>query len=532
MSIIDKASFVLIPSGYSEGSVYPVKNPINPSKFSYTRSATSTRVNSKGLIENVPYNLLSGSNSALGVTQSGGSPGTTLTTNAGLAPDGTYTATFVDYTTAIEASKNVEFNLYNVDSKTFTASVWVKGTAGQTINLVLDWNGFSGANVQKTLDGTWQRFSITKTYSENYGTYSCFRIGIRALYGYSGTATQVYLWGVQIVEGTEAKDYLVTTDRLNVPTLDYSTGKPTFLFEPSVTNLVLGSEDFSNANWIKQGTPTVNSNTTIAPDGNQTADTLNITPNNWMYRGVALTGGTTYTFSVYVKVASGTNQFKLGAYGQVNGSFSSGTFVATTTWQRFSFTFTPTVNETIGVYPVVVDGFTGGAFQIWGAQVQTGATASSYIPTTNASVTRVGGSTGTFGSSYFGTNKGTVLLGIEGIKTHVTSGSSATIRLQSGGNLVMTLYDDSSGLGFYDYYGTSFLCNVDRNNKKMLIKWDGTTSVGFVNGVKTVTLPQQGSTRSIDNMQGLAANLNSYNVTVFAIFPEALSDAECISLTS
>jgi hypothetical protein len=95
----------------------------------------------------------------------------------------------------------------------------------------------------------------------------------------------------------------------------------------------------------------------------------------------------------------------------------------------------------------------------------------------------------------------------------------------------MTLYDDGLGLGFYDYYGNAFLCTVDRTTKKMLIKWDGTTSVGFVNGVKTATLTT-GSARSIDNIGGLGANLNAYNLSVFAIFPEALSDAECISLTS
>jgi hypothetical protein len=567
MSIIDKASLVLIPSGYSEGFVYPIKNPINPGRISYTRNATSTRVNSKGLIESVPYNLFGGSNSALGVTTSGGTPGTTLTANAALAPDGSYTATLVDYTTAIQNSKNVEFNFYNVDSKTYTASIWVKGTAGQTINLVLDWNGYPGTSVQRTLDGTWQRFTLTKTYSENYSSYGLFRVGIRSLYGYSGTATQVYIWGVQLVEGTEAKDYLTTTDRLNFPTLDYSTGKPTFLFEPSVTNLLTYSEDFSNAVWSKQGT-LVGTNQTIAPNGNNTADTISTSTGNEIHR--FYTGPFTYastltifSFSVYLKykdhryVSFGVTDDQVYRSQVVvdlvsgvitHNEFQSGTLTSNLQpvgngWYRLTGTFTPSTfyfNNFVYLLGFLLNQSTwsqgsyigtGTGVYIWGVQLQEGTAATSYIPTTNASVTRAGGSTADLGSSYFGTNKGTLLLGVEGIKTIVNSGSAATMQLRSGGNVVMTLYDDGSGIGFYDYYGTQFLCPSDRTTKKMLIKWDGTTSVGFVNGVKTAT-STTGSARSIDNIQGLRASLNAYNLSVFAIFPEALSDAECISLTS
>lgn len=566
MSILDKASFVLAPGGYSEGYVYGLDSPIAPKKLAYSRAATSTRVNPKGLIESAPYNLLGGSNSALGGTQGGGTPGTTLTANSGLAPDGSYTATLVDYTTAIEASKNVEFNFYNVDSKTYTGSIWVKGTAGQTINLVLDWNGFPGTSVQKTLDGTWQRFSITKTYSENQNTYGVFRIGTRSLYGYSGTATQVYIWGVQLVQGTEAKDYLPTTDGLNVPTLDYSTGKPTYLFEPSITNLATYSEDFSNAIWTKQGT-NVTVNQTIAPDGNSTADTISTTLDNQFHRfyqgPFSYSTLTTFSFSVYVKykdhryISFGVtddlvyrSQVVVDLVSGVitqnqaqSGTLTSNLQAVGNGWYRLTGTFIP--SALYAGNSVYLLGFllnqstwsqagylgTGTGAYFWGAQLQANASATSYIPTTNASVTRVGGVTGGFGASYFGTNKGTILMGVEGIKSLVTISSSATIRLQAGGTLVMTFYDDSSGVGIYDYYGNNFLCLVNRNSKKMLIKWDGTTSVGFVDGVKTATLTT-GSTRNIDNMGGLGAYMNAYNLSVFAIFPEALSDAECIALTS
>jgi hypothetical protein len=545
MSIIDKASLVLIPSGYSEGFVYPIKNPINPGRISYTRSATSTRVNSKGLIEYAPYNLFIQTEnltntSAWFQTQHNvvlsGIPPTGLSTSykltdkdsgvlarffiqsVVLASEGTYTASGY--------FKAAEYNFIQIHPTSDN------GTAFNLSNGTFTILGAGTATMTNVGDG-WYRCSYT--WSRAAGNFNLhYSPSVAGNYNYNGTAgSGIFMSSPQLEMGSAPSPYVATTNRLNFPTLDYSTGKPTFLFEPSVTNLIRASEDILNLSyWTRQGTLTLNSNTTVAPNGNTTADTLTIQPANWLYQGgITVTAGTPYTLSVYVKVPTGTNQFKLAAYSPNNGSFSSSTFTATTSWQRFTFTCTFTVSESVGFYPVAVDGLTGGSFEIWGVQLQEGTAATSYIPTTNASVTRVGGSTAALGSSYFGTNKGTLLLGVEGIKSLVSSGSAATVDLVSGASRVITLYENSSGLGFYDYYANANLCTVDKTTKKMLIKWDGTTSVGFVNGVKTATLTT-GSARSIDSMTGLKSALTAYNLSVFAIFPEALSDAECTFLTS
>ena len=157
------------------------------------------------------------------------------------------------------------------------------------------------------------------------------------------------------------------------------------LIEKVRTNLILQSETFNNASWTKDSA-TITANTTTAPDGTTTADTLTISDSQYIYQSITLTAGVSYTISLYVRVSSGTNQFKFNTFGSSN-TFISSTQTATTSWQRFSFTFTAVGSGSTAIYPLIVDGLAGGSFFIWGAQVETtdfGATP--YIATTTAAV--------------------------------------------------------------------------------------------------------------------------------------------------
>ena len=157
------------------------------------------------------------------------------------------------------------------------------------------------------------------------------------------------------------------------------------LIEKVRTNLILQSQTFDNASWTKDSA-TIAANTTTAPDGTTTADTLTISDSQYIYQSITLTAGVSYTISLYVRVSSGTNQFKFNTFGSSN-TFISSTQTATTAWQRFSFTFTAVGSGSTAIYPLIVDGLAGGSFFIWGAQVETtdfGATP--YIATTTAAV--------------------------------------------------------------------------------------------------------------------------------------------------
>ena len=142
----------------------------------------------------------------------GGNPGTSVTANQAVAPDGTTTADYIDYTTAIANSQNIERSYDATPAgKTYTASVWIKGTSGQTINLTLDGYGANGSAEQFTLNGNWQRFSITRTYPAG-SPAAMFRFGTRNLnHPSAGTATQIYAWGAQIEEASFSTSYIPTT---------------------------------------------------------------------------------------------------------------------------------------------------------------------------------------------------------------------------------------------------------------------------------------------------------------------------------
>ena len=58
MSLFDSASLVVTPNGYKEDKLYAIKPTDGSGDLVVTRATTATRVNSDGLIEQVPYNLL------------------------------------------------------------------------------------------------------------------------------------------------------------------------------------------------------------------------------------------------------------------------------------------------------------------------------------------------------------------------------------------------------------------------------------------------------------------------------------------
>jgi hypothetical protein len=158
---------------------------------------------------------------------------------------------------------------------------------------------------------------------------------------------------------------------------------PNGLIEKVRTNLILQSETFSNNTaWPKLNSATITANTSVAPDGTTTADTLTLTTNASSSIYQSITTVSELTFSVYAKVASGTKNFRLRF--DRPSAIESADFTATTTWQRFTFTATTTGS---GVVYILNDSTgTAGDLIIWGAQLETGDIATDYIPTTTAAV--------------------------------------------------------------------------------------------------------------------------------------------------
>jgi hypothetical protein len=208
------------------------------------------------------------------------------------------------------------------------------------------------------------------------------------------------------------------------------------LVEEARTNLVLYSEQFDDAYWIKSNA-TISANAAIAPDGALTADLLY--PNSSgssrsIYKGVTgQTNGALYTVSVYAKASDirwiGLSSvrgnagndcvwFDLvdGTKGTQRGGATGTIAAAGNGWYRC--TVTQTSNTTTAFFGdlflcdadnsfLVTANGTSGAL-IWGAQIEAGSFPTSYIPTTSATVTRaadVASMTGANFSSWFNGNK-------------------------------------------------------------------------------------------------------------------------------
>jgi hypothetical protein len=158
-------------------------------------------------------------------------------------------------------------------------------------------------------------------------------------------------------------------------------------------NLFTYSEQFDNAGWILLNSATITANSTTAPNGTLTADTLNLaaSANSCIFQSQTLITGS-YTISIYAKTASGTKKFRLRA--DAPSAIASSDFTATTEWQRFEFTFTSAGGS--GCYVINETAGTAGSIYIWGAQLVEGSTAKDYQKTeTRLNIPRLDYSNGT-----------------------------------------------------------------------------------------------------------------------------------------
>ncbi len=230
-----------------------------------------------------------------------------------------------------------------------------------------------------------------------------------------------------------------------------------------VENLVTYSEDFSNAIWQKAGTitPTVTSNTSMAPDGTLTADTFDYAANNssaHLYQtGKSFVTGNTYTVSVYVKTSSGTDTFNVKVWDGVT-DFLSPSLTATTTWKRFSYTITST-NTTSAANIAVYDSDTS-AHQIivWGMQLedvtgQANKNPSEYVSTNVKTAAPYHGAN-VDGVKYFTTQNGNTVA-----SNVVTEATGAAIS-SAGANLLKSSEDYSDTVNWTNLGSTTTTNNV------------------------------------------------------------------------
>ena len=561
-SLLQSASLLLIPSGYKGGKLYAEIPTNGNGDLTWTRGSDAFRTNASGVIQRMPWNLLSYSEDFGNIYWSKDA-GVTVDTNVDLAPNGTTTADRLNLST----NGAVYRSGLSFGTGSFTLSVWLKGEGANIGKQVL--LEFTNGNSTVTLTGDWQRFTTTGT--------NVINVAIKR--ATSGQASAVLAWGIQVVEGTTAQTYLPTTDRLNFPRLSYMYGScPSALLEPQRTNLVLRSEEFDNASWSKNNA-TVTANSTTSPDGSSNADSLientALTQHFTSQQLTKSASSITYAFSVYYKNASGTRNIGVAvtngtSSGKVAIFTSSGTITATDvtigTGLGFSMTSSSVTNVGNGWYraSVIVStdtatrvdtvvyltnsttnvlAYTGdgtSAYFIYGAQLEVGAYPTTYIPTTSATATRVAdsfsrsniytnGLISASGGTWFVELRNNVAytrdsIGGVWIGDNTTSGTLGnTLVMRNGGPDRLTIGKTISGT-FTSLYTTT------TNTTKIAIKWNGTTADIFANGTKVVSATAFTPT-IMENLVGNATDVPKF-IQQMALFPTPISDTDCTTLTT
>ena len=332
-------------------------------------------------------------------------PSVTALSNTELAPDGTYTASKFTY---LSIFSGVDYDLDSIvtTGETYTLSVYAKAT---TENIAFtsygSWHNYNvrygyapdGQNVITSsitpAANGFYRCAYTFTVPADH-TYHNIRFWLGGFNGSDWTGNTMTLWGAQLIHTSNLETYY-SQSQLN-------SGVRIQSRQQISTNLLSSPEDFSIAPWYTNNA-TIISNAAIAPDGTMTADKLvgdnGVTIRKAVYQRYAVTSGTTYTFSVYLK-AAGYTTANIWHDSLSVGYVGAGTFIYLDTgttsdpvtitdagngWYRCSVTAThPTANnpafeislgEANGSYPPGngVDGI-----YLWGAQLDVGSTALPY----------------------------------------------------------------------------------------------------------------------------------------------------------
>ena len=306
----------------------------------------------------------------------------------------------------------------------------------------------------------------------------------------SGDGTSgIYVWGAQVSDSASLDPYVYNPAAAPTSTAYYG---PRFEYDPVTlaplgllieearTNLLLYSNQINNVIWIKNNSPTITTDDTASPDGTLNADlvTRTTTAATYLLQVVSKAASAiTYTTTFYVKKSVG-DYFALRLQGtfparaDVTFNIATGTIsttaLATSTFTGASATITPTGNGwyrcsltaisdtaiSITSYfsflstNAAVDGTdtaSNSAGYVWGAQLETGAFGTSYIPTVSASATRsadVATMVGNNFSNWYNQTTGTLAVSFE-----ASANSGTTYISASNGSIVQNSVhiDNQSG---------------------------------------------------------------------------------------
>lgn len=423
------------------------------------------------------------------------------------------------------------------------SSSWTNVFFNLTSGSVVSTGGFVDATITSVGNG-WYRCEAV--FNNLTGSTIQYQLGLNnTTFSYTGESGKgIFIQNAQLEIGLAATEVIesgASTGKAGLledePRFDYSGGAtcPSLLLEPSRTNLIPQTEYFgSGSGWSLLNNVSIG-NFVLSPEGKMNATELVFdgSANGRIERVISgLTSGADYSVSLYARVASGTQDIFFGSFQDEPA------VTLTTEWQRLEKT--QPENDT-NAYPRIRcnDATT---IEIYGFQHELGSYATSYIPNhSGGTITRGADVCNSAGdSSTFNDSEGVLYAEISAL---ANDGTNRRITISDGGfnNSVQIYYYPISNRvrasvtsgGITSIDATAALSDAT-NYHKIAIRYKTNDFSLWVDGVEVGTDTSGNAPSGLDELAfNDAGGSNFYgNVKQVLVFNTALSDTECIKLTT
>ena len=579
MSLYDKASLIQIPSLYKDGLLVSTVPEDRSGDFTFSRGSnlSATRVKEDGYIEKGYENLLTYSNQFDNtwlqnrIDLTSGQSGYDGGSDAWKLESNNASTTYLSQGVAVSGVQTT--SLYAKAGTADYFAYYTSSGASAWFNLSNGSIGNAGSNIDTQIEDVgngWYRCSMSYNASISY-----VRIYLTDANGsfISAVGSNIYIQDAQINQGLAALPYVesgATKGKAGVlestPRIDFTGGTPSLLLEPSRTNLLPYSEYFGSG-WTLSNI-TANYNNSTSPEGLQNATNLvpntsngghrmylsftasgdvtasiYVKPNGYSKIGIqnnAVGGGQYFTFDIVTLSKLDGNETDYGYETAANGFIRLWVVMPAGT-PLFGY-FLYVLNDSYttgnpGLYSFAGDGTSG--VLTYALQAEQGSFKTSYIPTYGVSQTRAADvannlsipNTPSFWSC---------LIDVDFSKTPLVSNITFFNTITTSGVMSWRFFNRNGVHAVAPYFEASasyaFGSNEDNNRTdgSVLLRHNGGGSYTYFRsylGVVTQTTAT-GLTETNLNQINFNGNDTKWASSQILVFPTALTDSECIALTT